>query len=145
MSVRFAPRLAGRQCGHPTPNPVPCLPAPAENTYAQRRMAWAKRRARRNQTHGAGWRKGRAYTVTTAARGAMPAQTRGVTVWLSTDLRLAVLTRVGDSYERSYTNIGAGVELSADLFTVRSGFKEAAPTPSRARINQSCRCTTSTR
>lgn len=82
--------------------------------------------------------EGRAYTVTTPARGAIPARTRDVTIWLSTELQLAVQTRVGDSYEQSYANIRAGVEPSPDLFTVPAGYKEAAPAPSRAGINQSC-------
>jgi len=82
--------------------------------------------------------QGRAYTVKTPARGAIPAQTRDVTIWLSTDLQLAVQTRVGNAYEQSYTNIRAGVEPSADLFTVPAGFKEAALAPSRAGINESC-------
>lgn len=82
--------------------------------------------------------EGRAYTVTTPALGSQPAKTRDVTIWLATDLQLAVQTRIGTSYEQSYTNILAGVEPSAELFTIPAGFKQAAPVTERAGINAPC-------
>jgi hypothetical protein len=67
---------------------------------------------------------GSQYTVT--APGA--AGTKQVTSWLSNDIRLAVQTKVVDAtgagYTRTYTNIKAGTEPAADLFTVPAGYTE---------------------
>jgi len=72
---------------------------------------------------------GSQYTVTApGAKGA--AGTKQVTSWVSNDIRLAVQTKVVDTtgagYTRSYTNIKAGTEPSADLFTVPAGYTEAS-------------------
>ncbi|MDT0319386.1 hypothetical protein [Streptomyces millisiae] len=74
--------------------------------------------------------EGSSYTVTVPRETAPPA-TQEVTVWLSTDVQLDVRTHIvdetGAEYTRSYTDIEAGVEPSADLFTVPSGYREADP------------------
>jgi hypothetical protein len=84
--------------------------------------------------------QGRAYTVTTPALKGRPAQSREVTIWLSTDVQLPVRTRVVDatgSYTQAYTNIGAGVEPAAQLFAVPPGYREAAAAPA-ATLQDAC-------
>ncbi len=76
--------------------------------------------------------EGRRYTVTTS-RPETATVSRQVTVWIATDLELAVKTHVvepdGSSYTQSYTNIRTGTALAADLFAVPAGFRAAAPRP----------------
>jgi hypothetical protein len=71
--------------------------------------------------------EGSAYTVTLPATEQMPARTKDVTVWLASALRLTAETIIADStgqqYTQSYSNISAGKELSADLFTIPAGYR----------------------
>lgn len=76
--------------------------------------------------------EGRTYDVSLPARGKLiPARQKEVTLWLSIDLQLPVQTRVvepsGDANTQTYTNIKAGAEPSAALFTVPAGYREATP------------------
>jgi hypothetical protein len=86
--------------------------------------------------------EGRAYTVNLPAVMGLPARTKDVTMWLSTDLQLALQTRIEDStgylYDQSYANIRAGVEPSADLFTVPPGYRQGTPVSTDPGINASC-------
>lgn len=73
--------------------------------------------------------QGSQYTVTIPSGTATPI-TKDVTIWLSTEVQLAVQIRIVDAggqvYERSYTDIHAGVEPAASLFTVPAGYRDAA-------------------
>jgi hypothetical protein len=86
--------------------------------------------------------QGRAYTVTTPALKGRPAKNREVTIWLSTDVQLAVRTSVvdatGASFTQAYTNIRAGVEPAARLFTVPAGYRELADPPTHATLQEAC-------
>jgi outer membrane lipoprotein-sorting protein len=92
--------------------------------------------------------EGRAYTVTLPATGQLPARTKDVTVWLASALRLTVETVIADStgqqYRQSYSNISAGKELSADLFTIPTGYRASDGTGTTgAGVNAPCPITNS--
>lgn len=72
--------------------------------------------------------QGREYTVSLPAHGTqIPARTKKVVLWMSTDLQLTVKTTVveesGDTNTQTYTNIRTG-EPDASLFSVPAGYRE---------------------
>jgi hypothetical protein len=75
--------------------------------------------------------KGSQYEVKLPASRDLPARTKDVTLWLSTDMQLPVRTQVvedsGAANTQTYTDIKTGVEPAADLFTVPAGYEEAKP------------------
>ena len=86
---------------------------------------------------------GSAYTVTIPATKHRPALTKDVTIWRSTQVQLPVETRVvdpssGRSYTQTYTNIRAGVEPAASLFTVPAGYRAASAATGGAVIQEAC-------
>jgi len=85
---------------------------------------------------------GSAYTVTIPAYKTRPAIKKEVTIWLSSQVQLPVVTRVVDSsgqaYSQTYTNIRAGVEPAASLFTLPTGYREARAGTSGATIQETC-------
>jgi outer membrane lipoprotein-sorting protein len=86
--------------------------------------------------------EGRQYTVSIPARGKIAAQSKQVTIWLSSEIQLAVQTTIIDSsgytYEQTYVNVRTGAEPSADLFAIPAGFREATATPAGFGINEPC-------
>jgi outer membrane lipoprotein-sorting protein len=86
--------------------------------------------------------QGRAYTVTTPGLKGRPGKSREVTIWLSTEVQLPVQTRVtdatGQAFTQAYTNIRAGVEPAAQLFTVPAGYQELADPPTHAKLQEAC-------
>jgi outer membrane lipoprotein-sorting protein len=75
--------------------------------------------------------KGSQYEVKLPATRDLPARTKKVTLWLSTDVQLPVRTQVvedsGAVNTQTYTDIKPGVEPAAELFRVPAGYREAVP------------------
>lgn len=87
--------------------------------------------------------EGRTYTVTTPARAGSPAKTRTVTMWLSTDVQLALKLDITDSagrteYAENYTNLKVGVEPAAELFGIPAGYRDAARASTQSSIQAPC-------
>lgn len=105
--------------------------APRDATIARNQQVASPARSLGEALVGGVRAEGRQYTVTVPAREGLPGRTDEVTLWLSTDVQLAVQTRVveesGEVYEQAYTNIRTGSEPAAALFEIPAGYREADP------------------
>ncbi|TDC22764.1 hypothetical protein E1265_14810 [Streptomyces sp. 8K308] len=112
--------------GEPAAAPEPAVTAP---DVEQRQLSSEPRDLGTRRMSGVPV-EGSSYTVTIPRETAPPA-TQEVTVWLSSviglDVRTQIVDETGAEYTRTYTDIEVGVEPSADLFTVPSGYREADP------------------
>lgn len=123
--------VADRTFRRVTSNPTAGAPAPGSDMASasgSRPLSSAPRALGTTQMQGVRV-EGQAYTVTIPAYKTRPALHKEVTIWLSTDVQLPVQTKVVDSsgqqYTQTYTNIRAGVEPAASLFTVPAGYRPA--------------------
>lgn len=105
-------------------------PSSADRTAGDKQIT-SKQRSLGTSTVSGVKAEGRQYTVTLPAHSGLPVRTKTVTLWLSTDVQLPVKTTVmgedGAVNTQTYTNIRAGAEPDASLFSVPAGYREAAP------------------